>query len=102
MTYPGKEENKRPHSSDLVQDTLQALCFRGQQSPQSAGLQGEALYLFGAEWPLGNHSLGLALQSDYGLIDRVSSGIAGGENNCQALLQRNNQNISFLGASLSL
>lgn len=84
-----KEEDKISCSSNLVQNALQALGFSGEQSPERVGLQGNTLHLLGAEWPLGHHSLGLTLQSDYRLVDGVDPGAAGSVHYSQALLCRN-------------
>lgn len=95
--YLCKEEDKIPSSSNLVKNTLQPLCFSGEQSLKSAGLQGNTLYVFGAEGPLGNHGLGLTFQSDYRLIDSVDSRTAGGIHYCQTLLCRNTkQTMTFV------
>lgn len=69
-----------------MQDALQALGFSGEQGSERVRLQGNALHFLGAERPLGNHCLGLTLQSDYRLIDSVDSGAAGSIHYCQALL----------------
>lgn len=91
-SYLCKEEDKISSSSDLVQDTLQALGFSGEQSFEGVHLQGHTLHLLGAERPLGNHCLGLTLQSDYRFIDSVNSGTAGSIHYGQALLYRNTHN----------
>lgn len=72
-----------------MQDALQALRFGGQQTSEADGLQGDALHVLGAERPLGDHGLGLTLQSDHGLVDGVDPGAAGSINYSQALLRRN-------------
>lgn len=71
-----------------MQNALQAFRFSGEKSPERVGLQGNTLHLLGAEWPLGHHSLGLTLQSDYGLVDGVDPGAAGSIHYSQALLCR--------------
>lgn len=88
-SYLCKEEDKISCSSNLVQNALQALRFGGEQSPERVGLQGNTLHILGAEWPLGHHSLGLTLQSDYRLVDGVDPGAAGSVHYSQALLCRN-------------
>lgn len=88
-SYLCKEEDKISCSSDFVQDALQAMGFSGEQSSEGVGLQGNTLHFLGAERPLGDHSLGLTLQSDYRLIDSVYSRTAGSIHYCQALLYRN-------------
>lgn len=87
--YLRKEEDKISCSSDLVQDALEALGFSGEQSFEGVHLQGHTLHLLGAERTLGNHRLGLTLQSDYRLIDSINSGTAGSIHYGQALLYRN-------------
>lgn len=87
-SYLCKEEDKVSCSSDLVQDTLQALGFSGEQTPERVGLQGHTLYLLGAKRTLGDHRLGLALQSDHRLIDGVDSGTARGIHHRQTFLYR--------------
>lgn len=73
--------------------------FRGDQSSETVWLQGNTLHFLGAEWPLGDHGLGLTLQSDDGLIDGVESGAAGSIHYSQALLQEHRDTfISLLPA----
>lgn len=100
-SYLRKEEDKISCSSNLVQNALQALRFSGEQSPERVGLQGNTLHLLGAEWPLGHHSLGLTLQSDYGLVDGVDPGAAGSVHYSQALLCRNTRH-AFITAGKTL
>lgn len=96
--YLCKKEDKISSSSNLVQNTLQALGFSGKQGPKSAGLQGNTVYLFGAEGPLGYYSLGLTFQSDYRLVDSVDCGTARGIHNCQTLLCKNTTQTIIFGA----
>lgn len=60
-----------------MQDALQATCFSGKKRSEEAGLKGNTVHFLGAEGPLGDHRLGLTLDSDYRLIDGVDSRTAG-------------------------
>lgn len=99
LLYLCKEEDKIPRPADLMQDTLQAVGFDGKQRSERVCIQGNALDVFGAEGPLGDHRLGLAFQPDHRLVYRVDSRTAGGVYDSQALLCRNakcSRNYLFL------